>query len=215
MTAGVTEPKAAAELPHWDMSNVYSGLNQDDSTRALRWQSWLAAALILNRMDTVLFVAPVLALAVWRLKPRGVWRPALPPLLVCGAWFGFATIYYGSPFPNTAAAKLGSGASLGELIELGWHYLAASLREDPVTLVTILAAGLLTVAGTQGGPQNVLALENAGNPEIILKNTATNNTWEISAGNNFLFRKEGGANLMTLSNSGAMTIAGPITTGAS
>ena len=137
MTAGVTEPKAAAELPHWDMSNVYSGLNQDDSTRALRWQSWLAAALILNRMDTVLFVAPVLALAVWRLKPRGVWRPALPPLLVCGAWFGFATIYYGSPFPNTAAAKLGSGASLGELIELGWHYLAASLREDPVTLVTI------------------------------------------------------------------------------
>ena len=107
---------------------------------------------------------------------------------------------------NTANGKIWE-------ISAGGNFLVR--EEGGSNLMKLAPTGLLTVAGTQGGPQNVLALENAGNPEIILKNTATNNTWEISAGNNFLFRKEGGANLMTLSNSGAMTIAGPITTGAS
>ncbi len=122
-----------------------AGLAQDDPRRALRNQGLLAGLLVVNRLDALLLVLPSLAVSVWRSGPRRGWRALVPGAAVGAAWFVFATFYYGSPFPNTALAKLGAGTGLGEMLGLGLRYLAASAREDPVTLLTILVALVVSV----------------------------------------------------------------------
>jgi arabinofuranosyltransferase len=106
-------------------------------------QAILAGLLIVNRLDALLLVLPALAIAGWRLGIRRAWKPLVSGFGVSALWFAFATTYYGSPFPNTALAKLGAGTELVEMFGLGMRYLAASLREDPLTLVTIFAALLV------------------------------------------------------------------------
>jgi hypothetical protein len=88
----------------------------------------LAALAILARPDTLLFLAPIGLIRVWELFRKGVDRSiwleaglAAAPLLAWGA-FAFAT--YGSPFPNSVAAKsvayvLPSEAGLVRLLQ---HY---------------------------------------------------------------------------------------------
>jgi arabinofuranosyltransferase len=94
----------------------------------------LAGLCVLNRMDTVLLVAPPLAWLAWSSpRPRRLAALAVgfAPFL---AWEALATLYYGSPLPNTAPAKLGTGVPAGELAVQGLSYLAHSARHDPVTL---------------------------------------------------------------------------------
>ncbi len=71
---------------------------------------WLVAALLaavagLLRPDA--FVVPILLapMAVWRLRGGARW-PALVLAGVSAPWLLFATAYYGSPMPHTAATKL-------------------------------------------------------------------------------------------------------------
>lgn len=61
------------------------------------------------------------------------------------AWTGFALIYYGFPFPNTAYAKLGAGIPRMELLRQGGFYLQEVWMHDPVTggiIVAGIVAGL-------------------------------------------------------------------------
>jgi arabinofuranosyltransferase len=58
----------------------------------------------------------------------------------CAAWALFATVYYGSPTPNTALAKLATGLPRAELLRQGAHYLHNSLVVDPATLPLIALA---------------------------------------------------------------------------
>ncbi len=101
----------------------------------------LGGLLAFDRLDSVLLVAPALGVAAWSATPtlRLALRcaSAFAPLAV---WLIFATLYYGAPFPNTALAKLGGGESLPERAAMGWRYLAASWRWDPVTVVCLAAA---------------------------------------------------------------------------
>ncbi len=86
---------------------------------------WLVSGLlVLNRPDHVFLVAP---LAVWvliRTIHRRQWRAMAVCAIACVpvvAWHTFATIYYGTPLPNTAYAK--SSLPLGIACAKGLAYL--------------------------------------------------------------------------------------------
>lgn len=105
--------------------------------RLLLHLSLVTSAAMLNRMDTVLLLAPALLIVAWRLS----WRAALQPMLLGSIpivlWTAFSIVYYGFPVPNTAYAKLGGGVPFGERIAQGLTYLLDSLIVDPVTLLVI------------------------------------------------------------------------------
>jgi hypothetical protein len=66
--------------------------------------------LMLNRPDYVVPCVPLLILAARLLWRHGGRRDWLLSLLAIGpllAWYAFATVYYGTPLPNTAYAKTG------------------------------------------------------------------------------------------------------------
>lgn len=112
--------------------------------RATLWLGLLAGLLTLNRMDTVLLVAPAL-LSVFIQQPhklrtlRHVAVGFLPFLL----WEVFALWYYGFPFPNTAYAKLNTGIPEILLLVHGFAYVIVStIWFDPMIGVLLLA-GLL------------------------------------------------------------------------
>lgn len=116
--------------------------------------SLLTALGMVNRLDSLLLFAPALALMLlenrsW--KTVGIVVLGFLPLMM---WESFSIFYYGSPFPNTALAKLNAGLIPPSAIHReGLLYLYNSLRVDPVTLVTITVAGLLTL--TMGAWRNL------------------------------------------------------------
>lgn len=116
------------------------------SARQLAVAGWLAGLCVLNRMDAVLLVAPPVLWVAWSerrdLRRVGALASGALPLV---AWELFATLYYGSPLPNTAPAKLGTGLPALELAGQGLRYLAHTVMHDPVTLGGILL-GLATAA---------------------------------------------------------------------
>ncbi|HUP30886.1 MAG TPA: hypothetical protein VM122_11970, partial [Usitatibacter sp.] len=92
------------------------------------------ALLPLNRLDLVLWALPfamVVPVVTWRGRLVVLAALAAP----AAAWALFSTLYYGSPLPNTALAKL-SGDTIGRL-DQGLSYLAASLLTDPGTLALV------------------------------------------------------------------------------
>jgi len=102
-----------------------------------------AALLLLNRADTLLLVAPVLAHLAW----RGPWRKALLDAVLgfapLAAWAAFAFVYYGFLQPNTAVSKLNSDIPRAELLGQGLVYLLDAIQRDPLTpILILLGAGL-------------------------------------------------------------------------
>ncbi len=80
----------------------------------------VCSLLLLTRLDHVFLCAPLLAWTAWRSLLEGRRGAALAalaagllPLLL---WHGFATVYYGTPLPNTAYAK----------VALPWQVAAAA-----------------------------------------------------------------------------------------
>lgn len=100
----------------------------------------IAGLAALNRLDTILLFGPGVAIA-WARHGfgRGI-RLVVAGFLPLLLWSAFAALYYGSPFPNTALAKLSTGIGQAALIRHGFYYLANSLREDPLTLAWIILA---------------------------------------------------------------------------
>jgi len=112
-----------------------------DRPRATFVHGLLAALLLTSRLDMALLVGPPL---VYRVIQARSWRAVLgaalgfAPFLL---WEGFALVYYGSPVPNTAYAKLSTGIPDRALIPQGRHYYHALLKFDRPGFV-VLAAGL-------------------------------------------------------------------------
>jgi arabinofuranosyltransferase len=120
-------------------------LRRKEPKRRLLLLSILAGLLCLNRLDSVLVVAPALALEFWRNDWRQSWRVVVSgfsPLLV---WMAFATVYFGTPFPNTAYAKLSAGVPMPALLEMGLTYYANSFSLDPITIIVVVLALTLVV----------------------------------------------------------------------
>jgi len=91
------------------------------------------------RLDLLLLLGPALIFQ-WRSArgQAGRWQALLVGFLPLLIWEVSATLYYGSPLPNSVQAKLGA-RPVTELAPQGLLYLWNSLRWDPVLL---LACGL-------------------------------------------------------------------------
>lgn len=78
----------------------------------------LCVLLVMNRPDQVTLCGPIGVWAFVQLIMARRWRlwilsaAAVAPAI---AWYGFATIYYGTPLPNTAYAKMALPASIAKL----------------------------------------------------------------------------------------------------
>lgn len=108
---------------------------------------WFVAALMmLNRLDCGLLVLPPLMLRSYEMGWRTGVKSAAIGLVPLVIWEFFSIIYYGSPFPNTAYAKLNTGIGWGPLVMQGLVYLVNSITHDPVTLFAIAVFVLAAVA---------------------------------------------------------------------
>jgi arabinofuranosyltransferase len=108
----------------------------------------LAGLLMLTRLDLALLVLPHLLLLLQGTDGRTRLRGLLPGALLLLLWGGFSLLYYGSPVPTTAIAKLGdAGLPRGFLLERGLAYLTEGLAWDPLTLPVIAAGLVLALAG--------------------------------------------------------------------
>ena len=107
------------------------------------------ALMPLNRPDLVLWVLPF-AMLVPAAGVRGRLGVLAAVAAPAAAWACFSAVYYGSPVPNTALAKLGGGTV--ERMDQGLSYAAASLLTDPGTLTLIAVAVALGISRWRHDP---------------------------------------------------------------
>ena len=131
---------------------VWHYLNDSNNIFLLSLLAGLAA---LNRQDTILFYIPALGLLF--LSHPQKWLGFILGFLPLLVWELFSTFYYGTPFPNTAYAKLSAHADLPHLIREGTHYYQNSLRLDPLTVTLILAVLLLVLFSHKKRPLTIAA----------------------------------------------------------
>lgn len=113
---------------------------------------------LVNRMDTALIYAPVLAyawLAERNLRATAAIAAGMLPFI---AWEVFSVVYYGFPFPNTAYAKLGTGIADHEMVAQGLWYFWNAFTNDPLTIVLIVAGLLVVPFALKEGKYRALAL---------------------------------------------------------
>lgn len=137
-TSGLETPLSCLLLVLFVAANV----RDDVPERRLLRVVLLASLLAMTRLDFALLVAPAV-IAAMRAVP---WRRVLllgalgsAPLSL---WLAIAWIWYGSPLPVTAHAKLfGVGIPVADLAMQGLYYVWHTLLHDPVLVLT-LAAGV-------------------------------------------------------------------------
>jgi arabinofuranosyltransferase len=113
---------------------------KNPSQKLLTSFSLMLGFLYLTRQDLVLCVAPLATYIFYKAKNEGLrFRLSISlGLIPILSWTTFSIFYYGSPFPNTAYAKLGTGIDVMSLIFQGRYYFLDSWRHDPITLLAIL-----------------------------------------------------------------------------
>lgn len=95
--------------------------------------SLAAGLLFLTRYDYAVLAGPAVLWVAWLVVRRGGVRELVwgaPALALVVAWLAFSTIYYGSPFSNTAFSKLATGLEGPLKHQYSWTYFLASLRFD-------------------------------------------------------------------------------------
>jgi arabinofuranosyltransferase len=135
-------------LTHWLLIAFFSvHFGDSNGRRRVLVLTAVTALLATNHADTVLLVAPVLLITLWRERGRATLVAFLIGLTPIVAWEAFSLIYYGFPLPNTAYAKLlRTGVPASALLMQGLIYLFDSIRLDPVTLMTIAGASAFVIA---------------------------------------------------------------------
>lgn len=119
----------------------FLALTQDlpDGVR-MRRLCFTGALMAVNRMDLAILAAPAALHAIAAMR-----RPRPLAGLAWGwpaaAWYGFALLYYGTPFPNTYYAKLTAGVEAARYQYFGQAYVADIFINDLPTGM-VLAAGL-------------------------------------------------------------------------
>ncbi len=116
--------------------------------------AFFAALGMLNRLDLLLIFIPALIYAALKTGKghglsekrfwKGRWSALGAGLLPIVLWECFSIVYYGFALPNTYYAKLNTGIQQGEMIKQGSLYLLNSLNWDPLTLIGIAFALLVT-----------------------------------------------------------------------
>lgn len=110
--------------------------------------SLAAGLLFLTRYDYAVLAGPaVLWVAVLAVR-QGGWRMlawGAPALALVVAWLAFSTIYYGSPFSNTAFSKLATGLEGPLKHQHSFQYFLASFRFDAPGFILMLAAAVFAI----------------------------------------------------------------------
>jgi arabinofuranosyltransferase len=113
--------------------------------RAIGELTLIASLSVLNRLDTVLFYAPLLAWLLWKARSWKAVGAAAIGVLPVLLWEIFSVFYYGFPFPNTYYAKIHTGIAQGVLFWQGLVYYLGSFNFDPLTLLVIAFAFVLVI----------------------------------------------------------------------
>ena len=112
--------------------------------------SFLGSLLLLNRLDHLLIVGPVLLWAFLKQTNFVTLRRILIGMTPLILWELFALVYYGFLLPNTFYAKAQTGFAAAKMIEQGFYYLQDSLIQDYISLPLILIslfAGMWSKSG--------------------------------------------------------------------
>ena len=128
---------------YWKLSAASGG-----ESAALKYLFAAAGAMLLCRHDLAMLVGPMLLWAAWSQRDlidrRTGLQLASVLLLPLAAWSVFSLVYYGSPFPNPAYAKLSAGFPRTVHVHFGLQYLGVLARYDALSVVCVVAAmGLL------------------------------------------------------------------------
>lgn len=118
---------------------VYVYIKDKLNPGALFNLSLIAALSVCNRMDTILFYAPALGYALWRVRSGKAFWAFVAGFIPFMLWEAFSLFYYGLPLPNTFYAKLNTGIAKLDLFRQGGHYFVDSFAMDPITLLAILS----------------------------------------------------------------------------
>jgi arabinofuranosyltransferase len=112
--------------------------------RALKTLFGASGFMLLCRHDLALLVAPLLLWAAWSTRNLIDRRTGLVLgalfVLPLTAWSVFSILYYGSPFPNPAYAKLSAGFPRSVHLSFGLQYLLVLARRDVLSIVCVVAA---------------------------------------------------------------------------
>lgn len=100
----------------------------------------LAGLLLLNRLDLVVLLGPVVAYLLFRAHGINRVKVAVAAIFPVLAWMIFSLVYYGALFPNTAYAKLGTGFSTAMLILRGLEYTKDFVLADTLLALIIVKA---------------------------------------------------------------------------
>ena len=107
---------------------------------------WVAALcaglLVVTRHDFAVLVAPIVMSLLMAAKGRDRWRALLAAALPLIVWSVFSLVYYGSPWPNSAYAKLNNGMSMSESFSAAQPYFLDVTTYDAVTALVIAVAAL-------------------------------------------------------------------------
>jgi arabinofuranosyltransferase len=105
-----------------------------------QWFALFAGLLVVTRHDLGLLVAPALAWVFLRERGAIRWQVFAIAALPLAAWSAFALLYYGSPWPNSAFAKLNNGLDLAESFAAAKPYFRDLAKYDAVTALVIVVA---------------------------------------------------------------------------
>jgi len=109
---------------------------------------------LICRLDIALLLLPPLIYLLAGKHGRAIGRKRFAvlalSLLPIAGWTLFSIIYYGSPLPNTAYAKLGASIPPGELIAQGLKYINVSFQRDTITGVLLLTGALTALLRGRG-----------------------------------------------------------------
>ena len=112
-------------------------LFQENLRKNLQFIFFILALLVLNRFDYVVLFSPLALVLLFSYTSKSKFiKVLLPGSVLIITWVIFATIYFGSPLPNTYYAKLNAGYPRSEILERGIDYLV-SLKFDVASIMII------------------------------------------------------------------------------
>ena len=139
MTSGLENP-----LSYLLTSLLFYLLFQENLQKKMQFIFLILALLVLNRFDYVVLFFPLALVLVFTYASKSkLMKVLLPGSVLIIAWIIFATLYFGSPLPNTYYAKLNAGYPRSEIFERGVDYLI-SLKFD-IASILIIIIGFLSL----------------------------------------------------------------------
>ena len=116
-------------------------------------RAWIAALcgglLVITRHDFALLIAPLMLVLFARSQGRARWAVLAAGALPLVLWSAFSMLYYGSPWPNSAYAKLNNGMSLAESFAASADYFRDVITYDAVTALVIVVAATRALLQSQ------------------------------------------------------------------